>query len=580
MGLYLDKIKSVHRRAMILFSIRGVVISFLMAKLYKLQVVNAEKYMKLSDHNRIRTFILPSLRGEIVDLYGNKIAINRESYALICDMQVVKDVKQLVEKLEECLGNDHKRWNDIYNNIKHALGVVTVLDEIDFDDIAKIEFNILSLQGIYVVKSYKRFYPYGKSCAHIIGYLSYDETKGKISSILGNIDYRSGKSGIEKSCNKNLTGIYGNISVEVNVKGIKIRDIEVNKAIAGKNVLLTIDINLQNFITEIMHNIPGAVVVMEVNTGNILSINSSPTYDNNAFLSRISSEYWGYLNGIERPMFNRAISWQLQPGSSFKMISAISALISGNIHKEKEFFCSGQLKVGNKTFHCWKKGGHGYVNMQEAITSSCNIYFYNLYRYIKMSTINDVAQTFGLGKKYDIGLLSEKAGILPTEAWLKEKKINTWYAGDTTNTIIGHGYTLVTPLQIAIMTARIASGTAVSPVLIKNDHVMQNDILSDIPKDYMQLIQRSMYDVINHPRGTAYNIGFNPEHEISGKTGTVQVVKLEKVTSNKNTRHHAIFTSYAPYSRPKYVVSVVLEHGGGGKQAAKIAKSIYKELFS
>ena len=402
-------------------------------------------------------------------------------------------------------------------------------------------------------------------------------------------DFRMGKFGLEKSFDEALRGKYGVKYVEVNVHEIPLRTLSVKQSVEGSKLHLTIDFALQKFATERIKNDVASVVVMDVKSGEILTYASSPTFDPNNFVEGVSHGYWQQLNNDPRkPLNNKPIGALYPPGSTFKLMVALGGLENG-FNPNTKVHCSGSYQLGKRAFHCWKEGGHGTLDLTNAIMHSCNTYFFTLANQIGYEKFTEMARRFGYGEKIDISLYGSKFGNVPSDEWKRQVYKTPWVGGDTLNTAIGQGFVLATPLQMALVTSRIANGgVPIKPYLVRNHNILkQYDELKSQPitnLDHLKIVHEGMRRVINEPGGTAYGKRIEVKgFEMAGKTGTSQVVsKREKEMSkaeNAANANHAIFVGFAPVHDPKYAISVVVEHGGGGSAAAApIAKDIMVEL--
>jgi penicillin-binding protein 2 len=454
------------------------------------------------------------------------------------------------------------------------------------------------LPAVSIESGIIRKYPYPFETAHFLGYVSLPSEKQieKLSKdneqnnkdLFMHPDFRIGSFGIEKTFDKPLQGQHGIKYVEVNVHEVPLKTLDYKQYIEGSRINLTIDFNLQKFVTDRIKNDVASVVVIDVKTGEILAYASSPSFDPNNFVEGVSKEYWQQLNSDPRkPLNNKPISALYPPGSTFKLMVALAALENG-YNPHNRVFCNGSYQLGKRTFHCWKEEGHGSLDLTDAIMHSCNTYFFTLANQMNYDKIANVAKRFGYGEKFDISLSGIKSGLVPSEEWKMKAFKQPWVKGDSLNASIGQGSVLASPLQMAIVTARLANGgIPIKPYLIRNSNIFkQFDNLKSQPiisSQYLKTVQEGMRRVINQPGGTAYGkrieiAGF----EMAGKTGTSQVIsKREKEMTkeeSKNNANHAIFVGYAPVHDPKYALSVIVEHGKSGSMAAApIAKDIFME---
>ena len=587
-----------NRRTFFLGAIQAGLGSALIARLSYLQIIKHQEYSVQSDSNRIKPIISPASRGLIVDRFGVHLANNEMVYRLFLYLGDKKSNIESLNKIAEILDfNDEKR-QILSNKIKNAKRktIISLIDNLDWNDLAKIESNYYSLSGVSIESGAVRKYPHPTETAHFLGYVSLPSDK-EISINEQNLfmhpDFRIGKSGIEKSFDSYLRGQYGVRYVEVNVHEVPIRDLSSRESQDGSRVHLTIDFRLQKFATNLIKNESASIVVIDIESGEILVYACSPAFDPNRFVEGITSDYWKELNSdIRKPLTNKPIAALYPPGSTFKLIVAIAALES-NINPQMKVHCNGNYQFGKRTFHCWQKDGHGSLAMIDAIMHSCNTYFYTIASQIGAEKISEVAKRFGYGEKFDISLFGVKSGVVPNNEWKKRVLKQEWMGGDTLNTAIGQGFVLATPLQMAVVTARIANGgVPINPYLVRNqqifrqfDDLKNNKIAKD---DHISIIKQGMYKVVNVAGGTAFGkkIYIN-NFEMAGKTGTSQVISKRESEmtanekANKVNQNHAIFVGFAPFNKPKYAMSVVVEHGKSGSQAAApIAKDLFTEIYN
>ena len=472
---------------------------------------------------------------------------------------------------------------------------VTVRENLNWENVARIEVNAPDLPGVEIDEGQSRHYPFGKDTSHVLGYVA-PVSEGEITGdpLLKLPGFRIGKDGIEKFYDLSLRGVGGNSQVEVDALGRVIRELSRKEGLPGEEVTLTIDMELQKLVSRRLVGESAAAVVIDVHAGDILALASTPGFDPNAFNKGLSENEWqALLSNPRAPLTNKVISGRFSPGSTFKMVVALAALEKGVITPESSLFCSGSIKLGNAEFHCWRKGGHGTVQLSKGIIQSCDVYFYELAKRTGIDHIAKMARRLGLGRKLGLDLPSEQAGLIPTRDWKLETYGIPWQQGETLIAGIGQGYILATPLQLAVMTARLVNGgIGVKPRLTaaegeSGDTLPRNDL--GLLPEHLRLVREAMVSVVNSPMGTAFKARIKePGFEMGGKTGTVQVRRITKaeretgILKNEklpwNQRDHAMFVGFAPASAPRYVVAVVIEHGGGGsKVAAPIARDILLE---
>ena len=587
--------KTLNRRTFFLLIVKLSLFTILGSRLFNIQILNSKKYKTLSENNQINLEIIYPIRGDIKDRNGNIIATNNKVYDLYIIPEQSNNLEKTLNNLKNFINFDfkHKRQViDLSKKIKQ-FERIKVLEDLSWEQLELIESNKNQLEGLHLQENYKRIYTQGNSLSHILGYISQPSQKDLILpyiSKMPNLDI--GKTGIEKFFNENLIGIAGQREVEVNAKGRLIREISRVSSKKGKDVSISIDMNLQNFTqNELKQFKAGAIVVMDINSGQILSMTSTPNYDPNLILKKPNQKYWNSLidNSLS-PLTNRSIQGLYSPGSTFKMIVAIAALKDNIINNKTTEFCNGKIEFGDRIYHCWKTKGHGKMNVENAIKESCDVFFYETARKLGINKISKLAKEFGLGEIYNIGIDGEKKGIVPNKKWKKNNLKESWYAGETLIAGIGQGYALSNPLQLAVMTSRIASnGKKIYPTLIKDNKEKKFNTINNI-ENYLPLIKKAMFNVVNKPGGTAHR-SMSVDYLYSGKTGTSQVKKIslseresedfrKKEVEWKN-KDHAIFVGYMPSDTPKYAISVVIEHGGSGAStAAPIAKRTFDYINS
>ena len=470
---------------------------------------------------------------------------------------------------------------------------IKIRDNLSWEEVSRIQLNAPDLPGIVIDEGLTRYYPFGAGMAHILGYVSsVSDEDVKDDPLLEVPGFKIGKSGIEKYLEKALRGESGNLKLEVNAYGRIMKEIERVDGIPGKDVQLTIDSRLQQKAFELFGEESGAAVLLDVHTGEILAFVSAPSFDPNMMTQGLSTEDWNALLHNERnPLTDKAISGQYSPGSTFKMIVALAALEAGVIKPETRTYCAGKMFLGNHAFHCWKKEGHGHLNVVEALQHSCDIFFYETAQKLGIEKIADMARRFGLGSKINIGLENEKAGLIPDKEWKLRRFGEPWQQGESLISGIGQGYILTTPLQLATMTARLVNGGyEIKPTFLKVSDGEKSKIKKiDVSPANLELIKEGMYAVVNKPGGTAWRSQFDYHGQrMGGKTGTTQVRRITMKERREGIkkeselpwrlRNHALFVGYAPHDNPKYAVAVLVEHGGGGSSvAAPLAGKILRE---
>lgn len=586
-----DDLKKFQRRLFLLGLGKGIFTSLLIGKLYYLQIINKSKFGELSEINRIKIKVLYPERGIIFGQSKKKIAENRNDFQIILLKdkknqmeEIVNDLRKIVSISEEDI-KDFKK-NSIRNSLDDYLTIKKNLtwSELEVFSHFSHRFPYLDINK-KKVRSYKDNFAY----SHVIGYVGYDSQKPSKKKQLPEL--KVGKTGVEKIYNKILIGQEGWQKVESNSSGKVVRNLNSKNSTSGKNIEVSINSKIQEFAFDKIRDKAGSIVLMDCNSGSIISMVSSPSFDINEFSYGVKNDTWRNLQSDPlNPLLNRTISGLYSPGSTFKLVVGMAILNKKDFDVNQKFFCSGKQSLGNHTFHCWKRKGHGHVDLNKAIKESCDCYFYSLANIISINELASVARKFSFGMKTNIDLVGESKGIMPDENWKKKNKGDSWHLGETYNAVIGQGFTLSTPLQIATMTARIATGKKVRPVIISNKNNEYFEEL-DFPKDSFDLIKSSMFNVVNEYNGTAFSSKLtNKSIKMAGKTGTSQVRRISLLERESGVlendelpyklRDHSIFTGFAPYEKPKYVISVVVEHhGSGSKVAAPIAKEILDFTF-
>jgi len=588
------KNKIFNRRAAIVGGAQVGLFSVLVARLGYLQIFKYNEYSTKSDSNRIRPLVTNASRGLIMDKNGKALTSNRHNYRLLLYTENRQNIQKTVEILTEILALTDEDQAIILSRVKNSRrkSIISLMDNLSWDDVSRVEANYHKLTGISIEGGISRSYPFKFDTAHLVGYVSLPSEKdsiGQEQNLFLHPDFRIGKSGIEKTFDEVLRGKFGVKYVEVNAFGIPIRTLSKKESVEGGKITLTINVDLQKFIYNRVKDLVASVVVMDVHTGEIISIVSSPSFDPDKFVEGVSRDYWKELvENKNKPMNNKPISATYPPGSTFKLMVAIAALESG-INPLRKVFCNGSFQLGKRKFHCWKKEGHGDMDMSDAIKNSCNVYFFSTSNQIGIEKITEVAKRFGYGEYFDVSLLGVKSGNVPSGEWKQKVFKQPWVGGDTLNTSIGQGFVLATPLQMALVTARLANGgVPIKPYLVKNKNTRtQFEELKNQPlasKKNINLVLNGMRRVVNEVGGTAYGKRIDIKgFEMIGKTGTSQVVsKRESEMSREelnNHQNHAIFVGAVPAQNPKYSISVVVEHGGAGSAtAAPIGRDILLEL--
>lgn len=590
-----DKGKVLIRRSLIMALIKFLLLMVIIARLYYLQVYQTDRYKTLADENRISTRLLVPPRGIIFDRNGVTIASNQQNFQALIVAEQAPNVQETLDAFKKIMPLSEAEEERIKKDLKRNRSFVPIKirDNLSWEEVSRIQLNAPDLPGIVIDEGLTRYYPFGAGMAHILGYVSSVSDKDvKDDPLLEVPGFKIGKSGIEKYLEKALRGESGNLKLEVNAYGRIMKEIERVDGIPGKDVQLTIDSRLQQKAFELFGEESGAAVLLDVHTGEILAFVSAPSFDPNMMTQGLSTEDWNALLHNERnPLTDKAISGQYSPGSTFKMIVALAALEAGVIKPETRTYCAGKMFLGNHAFHCWKKEGHGHLNVVEALQHSCDIFFYETAQKLGIEKIADMARRFGLGSKINIGLENEKAGLIPDKEWKLRRFGEPWQQGESLISGIGQGYILTTPLQLATMTARLVNGGyEIKPTFLKVSDGEKSKIRKiDVSPTNLELIKEGMYAVVNKPGGTAWRSQFDYHGQrMGGKTGTTQVRRITMKERREGIkkeselpwrlRNHALFVGYAPHDNPKYAVAVLVEHGGGGSSvAAPLAGKILRE---
>lgn len=557
------------RRSFILVIIQFFIVFFLAIRLFFLQIIKSKTYTTLSENNRIKFFLLEPKRGIIRDNSDVVLAENRINYQLYFYKQKNQNSDEILKKIFSMLNFDINEINDISKLVKnsHYLYPVLLRDNLSWSHVIKIESDNHNLSGVYVSKGYIRYYPMKRMFAHTVGYVGIP-TKEEVERYLLHHAgaFRIGKTGIEKEYNQKLIGEFGFKKVEVNAYRSVIRELDQEQSISGQDMSITINHKLQERVYNLLSDNGGAAVVMDVKTGEILSMVSKPSFDPNIFSSSISHNDWGdIIKNRKHPLNNRTISTLYPPGSIWKAVTSL-AILNKRIDAKRTVYCSGSTKVGTQEYKCWKSVGHGHMNLNQALMHSCNIYFYEMGREAGIDALHHAAHSLGFGAKTGINLPGELEGINPSRHW-KEKTYNAnWRIGDTINAAIGQGYDLVTPIQLASMMARISTGFKVKPILHSQELTENKAERLNVPEKNLEILRESLSNVFNHKEGNGYNSRIKDnQFMLAGKSGTAQVVSGDTVkASNRKLKSHSVFAGYAPVDDPRYSIAVVSENAGWG----------------
>ncbi|NNG03020.1 MAG: penicillin-binding protein 2 [Inquilinus sp.] len=606
-----DRFRCLSRRSVVLAGMKLALLGTLAGRMYYLQVTESPRFRMLAEENRINTRLLAPSRGLVIDRFGVPLAVNEQDFRLVLVAEQAGDAEATLTELTRYIPLDEQALGRILRDLrrKPAFVPVTVLENLSWEEVSRIEVNTPELPGLSIHEGELRHYPAADATAHLLGYVSAvneaDLTDDPVLTLPG---FRIGKTGVERQLDLNLRGEAGTSQVEVNAVGRVIRELSREEGTPGAETQLTIDSGLQRFMqNRLAERESASAVALDIETGEIYAMASSPSFDPNDMARGIKPALWsGLLNDKYHPLTNKAIDGQYAPGSTFKVMVALAALEAGVVRPNQSFTCNGSLVLGNHRFHCWRKRGHGRMDMLQGIGQSCDVYFYEVAKLVGIDLIAEMAQRFGLGRVTGIDMPGEKPGIVPTRAWKLANIGERWQGGETLVTAIGQGFMLSTPLQMAKMTAQIANGGyEIQPHVVRRmgpprDPAVVGAVAIDtetrplgpslgVSPESLKMIVDGMVEVTSGPRGTARGSQLAIEHlRMAGKTGTSQVRRITAeeraagVTKNEDLpwerRDHGLFIGFAPVHAPRYATAVVVEHGGGGSSAAApIARDVLRE---
>jgi len=626
------KIHTINRRMFIIGAAKFIVFVGIIARLFSLQITDNKKYSTLSDKNRLREWKLPPVRGEFLDYFDNVIAGNFKVYQLHVIPEDVEDFKYLMLRLKEILSLNNNEFEKIIKqkNQQKPWETLIVSNNLTWEQFSKINYYLYDLVGAKPVMSVSRNYPFNESYTHVLGYVSEASEK----DILSNENVKDnhvpglkvGKTGLEKSFEDQLLGTNSTQRYEVNAYGKRINQLDHIEGFKGETIKLTLDTEIQKQCGELLKDVAGSINIMDIYTGDIIAMQSSPSFDPNLFLFGINQDDWQLIrNNPLKPLVNKSLSGLYSPGSTFKPMVALSALENGIITKDFKVNCTGKIEMYGQTYHCWKEKGHGVVSLKEAMKQSCDTYFYEIARKLGVDRLRETSVKFGLGDKVlNETFSNEKKGLVPNTQWKKNTLGKGWVLGETLITGIGQGYIQTTPLQLCLMTAQLANGGfKIYPKITveKNDKTAEeiklliSQEINNIDKNLLQkgqgffnslnknqygklfsnlenikLVREAMFASTNEIRGTSYSSRIeDPKYQFAGKTGTSQVRRITKAARELdlntseipyNERDHALYIAFGPYKNPRYALSVVIEHGGSGSStAAPIAKELFKLII-
>ena len=630
-----EKLQTINRRMFIIGTAKVVVFVGIIVRLFSLQITETNKYLTLSDKNRLREWRLPPVRGDFLDYFGNIIAGNLKVYQLHVVPEQVENFKYLMLRLKEILNLSRGEYEKIIKQKKKQKSWETLIvsENLTWEQFTKINYFLHDLTGAKAVLSVSRDYPFDSNYTHVLGYVSEASEKDLLNNKVIKQSHVSGlkvgKTGLEKSFENDLIGVNGVQRYEVNAYGKRIKQIDHEEGTKGKTIRLTIDTEIQKYCNELLGSSAGSITIMDIYTGDIIAMQSSPSFDPNLFLFGISQDDWQLIrNNPLKPLLNKTLSGLYSPGSTIKPIVALSALENNVITPNFKVNCTGKTEMYGQTYHCWKKKGHGVVDLKSAMKQSCDTYFYEIARKLGVDRLKETSIKFGLGEKVLGEIYSnEKKGLIPNTQWKKDNLGKGWVIGETLITGIGQGYTQTTPLQLCLMTAQIANGgyKIYPKIIIDKDQDTLEEIKFLIAENYesaketkdglseagqqllnlikekryeplyknpenVKLIQNVMFASTNEVRGTSYSSRIeDPKYQFAGKTGTSQVKRITKeqreldlktIDIPYNDRDHALYVAFGPYKNPRYALSIVIEHGGSGSSAAApIAKKLFKLII-
>ena len=594
------KLNSINRRMFITGSFKFLIMIGIVSRLFFLQVKENKKYLTLSDKNRIREWKLAPIRGEFHDYFGNVIAGNFEAYQLHVIPEQVEDFRYVIFRLKDLLEMSDKEFKKILkkkNEIK-PWETLIVSDNLSWKKFSKVNNHLYDLNGVKPVISISRNYLFKDSFTHVLGYVSQANERDIENNEIIKKNFvpglKVGKTGLEKSFENDLIGSNDIERYEVNAYGRRISQLAFQKGEQGKTLRLTIDTEVQKLTSKLLADKAGSICVMDIYTGSIIAMNSSPSFDPNLFVFGISQDDWQIIrNNPMKPLVNKTLQGNYSPGSTIKPIVALSALENGIINTNFTVKCTGKTEMYGQTYHCWKKKGHGFVSLRNAMKQSCDTYFYEISRRLGVDKLSETAKKFGLGKKVFGDLFDiEKNGLVPNTQWKKNALGKGWLLGETMITGIGQGYIQTTPIQLCLMTAQIANGGyKIYPQIIADDKNKDHpkDKFTPLYKDSknIKIIQDAMFGSTNEVMGTSYRSRINdPKYRFAGKTGTAQVKKITERDRELDLktfqipyeeRDHALYVAFGPYKQPRYAMSILIEHGGNGSTtAAPMAKELFK----
>lgn len=580
-----ESARKISRRALFLGGAQLTFMGVLGLRMRFMQVDQAEEFRLLADENRLKVRLLPPARGLLYDRNGVILAENEQTFRIVIRKEDAAHLDVVLAKLEKLIGltpDEQERVRKTLKSRDTGPSVpVTIADRLTWEAFSTVAANGPALPGVSPEVGLTRFYPFRDDFVHTVGYVR-PVTRDKLDQmevvdpIYRIPDFQIGLTGVETKLEDLLKGRAGTLRVEQNVHGRTIRELDRQEGVAGSNIQLTFDQKVQNFVQARLAGESASAVIMDVRTGDVISAGSTPAFDPNKFVRGISSaDYKALLENIYRPLPSKSVQGAYPPGSTFKMVTALAALEAGVVTPDETVRCTGHTEVGGRRFHCWKRSGHGNINLVGSLRHSCDVYYYEMAQRAGIEKIADMGRKLGLGEDFALPLPGMSTGLVPDKQWKRDKRGADWVIGDSLNAAIGQGFVLTTPMQLAVMTSRLATGRAITPRLVKTIDGVEQPIQDagplDINENMLRAVRQGMYEVSNSSRGTAYGSRIVEDGmQMAGKTGTSQTRNL--IVNNKNVpweeRDHALFVAFAPHDNPKYAVSVVVEHGGGGSTAA------------
>lgn len=586
-----DSARRINRRALFMGGCMAATMAVLAGRMRYLGIDQSDAFSLLAEQNRVNIQLLPPARGLILDRNGKLIAGNEQTYRVVITREGAGDVDLVLNRLSHLIPLTQEDLTRVLKDMAKnpAFVPIPVADRLSWEEFSSISLNAPALPGVTPDVGLSRLYPRDTDFAHVVGYVgpvSEKDLEGieNPDPLLHIPKFQIGKIGVEKWTEDVLRGSAGNRKIEVNHVGRIMRELERAEGQSGADLTLTLDADLQNFLQVRLGDQSAACVVMDVQNGDIMGAVSAPSFNPNLFVRGISNaDYRALMDNDHRPLANKVAQGAYPPGSTFKIVTALAALADGQIDTDTTVSCPGYLDFGGRKFHCWKSGGHGKVDLARALAESCDVFFYDVAQKVGIEKISEMGKTMGLGQRHDLPMSAITEGILPTKEWKQARFKQDWRIGDTINASIGQGYVLASPLQLAVMTARVATGRLVVPRLVKAVDGVEVAIAEALPlgmeTSHLQTVRAGMDQVVNGQHGTSYAARIdNVAMLMAGKSGTSQVRNIsaaeretgvvDNVDRPWKDRDHALFVAYAPADAPRYAVAVVVEHGGGGSLAA------------